>query len=205
MKHKQASIRQDKILLLGAYAYGTLISSPQSRATRLAVFDGAESLASLTGIILSPIIMNKFGRYTSYGLRCGCTFLSIAYAIICLKKPQLNNVDVCSADTYSADTYKITQNNHSLTMKEKIISFPTEFIFKPFMDMIKTVFKRRPHGLHILVALQFYLYGSYSFTWPERQIRYLYMLKTFEGFDGADYSKFLAFTCSGCQDYLLHI
>ena len=138
--------------------------------------------------------MNKFGRYTSYGLRCGCTFLSISYAIIFVKKPQLNNVD--------ANSNEIEDNNHSLTMKEKITSFPHDFIFKPFIDMIKTVFKRRPHGLHFLVALQFYLYGSYSFTWSERGIRYLYMLKTFEGFDGADYSRFLAFTASEYQDYL---
>ena len=59
-------------------------------------------------------------------------------------------------------------------------------------------FERRPYGLHMLIALQLYLFGSYCFTWPEGNIRYLYMLKTFEGFDGADFSIFFAFTCCGC-------
>ena len=60
--------------------------------------------------------------------------------------------------------------------------------------------ERRPYGLHMMIALQLYLFGSYCFTWPEMQIRYLYMLKTFEGFDGADFSIFFAFTCCGCLD-----
>ena len=91
----------------------------------------------------------------------------------------------------------MSQNNAYLGTRK---SFLDEFLFTPLVNMFKTMFKRRRHGLHIMIGLQYFLYASYSFTWGEKYIRYFYMLKTFEGFNAADYSIFYAYTCSKFLD-----
>lgn len=77
----------------------------------------------------------------------------------------------------------------------------------PLVELFRAIFKRRPYGLHILIAVQLYVYASVAFAWEEQSVRYLYMLKTFEGFDAIDYSRYYSFTCSGCFKYTdyLHI
>ena len=100
------------------YAYGALVSKPESRATRLALFDGMESLFVVIGTVLSPIIKNNFGRYTNYGLKVGCTFLSLLYVTFLVKEPPKNDKD---------------KKQEKLTIITPLLSF---------VDLIKTVFKR---------------------------------------------------------------
>ena len=153
-----------------------------------------ESVSVTIGTISSPIIRNNFGRYTNYGLKCGCTFLAFTYTYFCAKEPVLvKNVEVVN-DNNTAITNQTTMR----LFLRRFLRFLREFLLNPFVEMTKTIFKRRPYGVHILVALQFYIYASYTFIWPNLSLRYLYMLKTFEGFDGEDYSSFNAFTYSGC-------
>ena len=102
------------------YAYGALVSKPESRATRLALFDGTESLFVVIGTILSPIIKNNFGRYTNYGLKVGCTFLALLYTIFLVKEPP------------KSDEGK-DKKQEKLTIITPLLSF---------VDLIKTVFKR---------------------------------------------------------------
>ena len=102
------------------YAYGALISKPESRATRLAFFDGMESLFVVIGTVLSPIIKNHFGRYTNYGLKVGCTFLALLYTIFLVKEPPKSDEDK-------------GKKQEKLTIITPLLSF---------VDLIKTVFKR---------------------------------------------------------------
>ena len=164
------------------YCYGTLISKPKNRATKMIIYDGFDILASISGVLLSAIIMENLGRYANYGIKCGCTFLALLYAIFAIKEPQKSNKE----ETAESDE-KIS----------KIVVFFKDFVFRPLADLVKAIFKKRPYGLHLLIALQFYLYASYAFTWEEQRVRYLYMLKTFEGFDGVAYSYYSVFRSSG--------
>ena len=102
------------------YAYGALVSKPESRATRLALFDGMESLFVVIGTVLSPIIKNNFGRYTNYGLKVGCTSLALLYTIFLVKEPP------------KSDKGK-GKNHQKLSIITPLLSF---------VDLIKTVFKR---------------------------------------------------------------
>ena len=102
------------------YAYGALVSKPESRATRLALFDGTESLFVVIGTILSPIIKNNFGRYTNYGLKVGCTFLALLYIVFLVKEPPKSDEDK-------------DKKQEKLTIITPLLSF---------VDLIKTVFKR---------------------------------------------------------------
>ena len=60
--------------------------------------------------------------------------------------------------------------------------------------MFRAIFKIRPNGLHVLIAIQLYMYASYAFVVEEKIMKYLYLSKVFEGFTGADYSIFSAFS-----------
>ena len=102
------------------YAYGALVSKPESRATRLALFDGTESLFVVIGTILSPIIKNRFGRYTNYGLKVGCTFLALLYMTFLVKEPPKSVEDK-------------DKKQEKITIITPLLSF---------VDLIKTVFKR---------------------------------------------------------------
>ena len=166
------------------YSYGAKVSSPQSRATRLVIFDGTETVFVVIGSVLSPYIKNHLGLYFSYGLKCGCTFLALLYLIFCVKEVPKNITET-----------KDVSNDEGVSILQKISLCLKEYLFQPFISMVKTLFKRRPYGLHILIAIQYLLFISYVVTWSELQLRYFYMLKTFEGFDGEMYSRFNAFTC----------
>ena len=82
-----------KMSFLGIYSYGTLISKPENRATKLIIFDGFDILASVSGSLLSPIILNNLGEYANFGIKCGCTFLALLYAIFIIKEPSNNTKD----------------------------------------------------------------------------------------------------------------
>ena len=69
-----------------------------------------------------------------------------------------------------------------------------DFFVTPVIDMFKALFKRRPNGLHWLIALQMLAFVLIWFSIQELEMKYLYMLKTFEGFDGVDYSHFSIYT-----------
>merc|ERR1712156_793374 len=150
------------------FSYGALVSEPDSRATRMAMYTGIETVFLVIGSVLSPYIQNYLGLYANFGFNCGCTFLAFLYAMFCVKESPKN--------------------------KDGTKELPSdEYILKPFPDMIKTIFRQRAYGLHFLIQLQCFLFMCYAVTWSEHMLRYFYMLKTFEGFDGADYSRYNAF------------
>ena len=117
------------------YAYGALVSRPENRATRLAVLDGTESFFVVIGTILSPIIKNQFGRYTSYGLKIVCSFLALLYTIIQVKEPPKSD-----------ENKGKKQETQKLTIMTLLLSF---------VDMIKTVFKRFQDISYLIAFLNF--------------------------------------------------
>ena len=147
------------------------------------IFDGFDILASIIGLLLSALIMDNFGRYANYGIKIACTFLAFSYAFFIVKEPK----DVTAR--------RLTKQKSESGNKQNFFS---KFIFTPFFDLIKTIFKIRHYGLHLLIALQFYIFASYAFKWTELILRYLYLLNVFEGFDGSDYSRYSAFQSCVC-------
>ena len=70
-----------------------MVSKPESRATRLGIFDGTRMLSSVLGAILAPIIKTNFGLDACYGLKCGLSFVSVVYVIFCVNEPTKNVQD----------------------------------------------------------------------------------------------------------------
>ena len=170
------------------FSYGALVSEPDSRATRMAMYTGIETVFLVIGSVLSPYIQNYLGLYANFGFNCGCTFLAFLYAMFCVKEPPKNK-----------DETKEFSSDKDIPVIKKTLAFIHEYILKPFPDMIKTVFRQRAYGLHFLIQLQCFLFICYAVTWSEHMLRYFYMLKTFEGFDGADYSRYNAFEKGACR------
>jgi MFS family permease len=141
-----------------------LISKPNNRASVLARFDGTENIGKIVGTILSPIILTYMGRYGNYGFKAGFTLLSIIYIIMFVK-----------------ETPKEKESLNSAKENCNFGKMIKTFVIHPLRDMVKTLFKIRPKKLHILIAVQFYMFGSYWFILEEKALKYLYMLKTFEG------------------------
>ena len=147
------------------------------------IFDGFDILARISGVLLSAIIMENFGRYAIYSIKIACTVLAFSYAIFVVKEPK------------DFTARRITKQRSESGNSQNFFS---KFIFIPFVELIKTIFKTRCYGIHLLIALQFYIYASYAFTWEEGRLRYLYLLNVFEGFDGSDYSIYSTFQSCVC-------
>ena len=143
----------------------------------LARYDGFELIARVTGALVSPIIANNIDRYANFGLKLACDLFALLYLIFIIK-----------------DTRRIIESNKKRepSIGQKINSV----VISPLIDMFKAIFKIRPKGLHVLIAIQFGMYASYCFVLEEKAVRYLYLLKLFEGFTATDYSRFYAYATS---------
>ena len=135
-------------------------------------------LISTLGMILSPIILDNVGRFGNYGLQVGCNFAAIVYIIIFI--PQTKS-------------------------KKKSKNILKDLIISPLHDMFKCLFKKRPNGMHWLIAIQFLQYGFYVFAFEEIIVRYFFMLKTFEGFGPVKFAMFNIYESVLCSLGLLII
>lgn len=61
-------------------------------------------------------------------------------------------------------------------------------VWTPFTDMLQCIFARRRNGLRNILFLAFINYGLYLFILEGLDLQYLFMLRVFEGFTGADYA-----------------
>ncbi len=59
----------------------------------------------------------------------------------------------------------------------------------PAGEMLKCVLEKRPSGLRNLLFLMFFNYGCYLFLLSERRVSYNYLLRAFDGFDGAAFAR----------------
>ena len=157
------------VFYLGVYGYGTSVSQAKARASTLARYDGMETLGLIFGTLLSPVILQRFNPTAVYICKIGTTLFVILYLIFLVKEPKRNY--------------------------ERVRKSKAQMVIQPLVDMIKAIFKTRPNKLHILLAIQFYCFGSYWFAVNEKQLRYLYLNKTLD-FDGVDFAWITVFTTS---------
>ena len=156
------------VFYLGVYGFGTRISKPEDRASLLTRFDGFEMIAKFAGTLLSPLIKTYTNNYGNFGIKIAMTLSSVLYTICLIKEPPLDN-----------------QNSKKISVKKLVLD--------PLIETFKCLFQFRPNKLHVLIAIQFYMFGTYWFVLEEKVIKYLYMLKTFAGFDATQYSWYYAY------------
>ena len=69
-----------------------------------------------------------------------------------------------------------------------------DLLVSPVIEMFRCMFKKRPGGLHWLIAIQIYLFSTYWFAGYELfEMRYLYLLKTINGFTGSDFAYYTTY------------
>ena len=79
-----------------------------------------------------------------------------------------------------------TQNSsQNKTLRDLLVS--------PVIEMFRCLFKKRSGGLHWLIAIQIYLFATYWFAGYVYNMRYLYLLKTINGFTGSDFSYYTSY------------
>ena len=73
----------------------------------------------------------------------------------------------------------------------RMTSFLYRYMIHTCMEMCKTIFKPRHNNLRFLLFLQIFIYALYWFALNENSTQYLYMLKVFDGFNGASFAHFM--------------
>ena len=74
--------------------------------------------------------------------------------------------------------------------KRTPINIFKEFVIFPLVDLVKSLCKRRPRGLHWLILMQISVYALYTFGLEEYHLRYLFMSNIFHGFGPVDFAIF---------------
>ena len=125
-------------------------------------------MGNIFGTLLSPLIVNQLSSTYSYSFKICCTFIALIYVVLMVKTPL---------------DKPMTKVEKNLNIKD---------MFKPLLDMCKTLFVCRPNKLHLIVLVQFVLYAIYTSSWEEEHVRYLYLQKSF-GFTGTDFAYLRVF------------
>ena len=154
------------------FRYGTQIAKPSSRASTLARIDGFEVIGKISGTLLSPIILKKLNARFNYGFKLISMFLAIIYVILRVKGPPKSN----------------KLNRTKTTLGKSLI--------QPLIDMFNALFTKRPNKLHCILAIQYLLYCIWMFSVEEELMRYLYLQKVLDGFDGTDFAYLTVFITS---------
>ena len=140
-------------------------------------------VAEILGSLASPQIFKAFGYYGNYTVYQICLIFTVIYIIMYVTEP--------------------------ISKKYPRIESKIEFVKKIFIDsaqdMVKEVFKKRAGCIRFLLIIQLF---SYFFLWVNfgyEPIEYLYMLRTFDGFTGADYAYFTSIRSSVLTVFILFI
>jgi len=184
------------VYYLGVYSYGTTITKPKERAHRLARLDGMETIASMIGTILSPIIFKSLGYYGSYSFSCVFLALAIAYMIFFVEEPIKKEV----AETDPLIKEKTVRPKDETFLEKlchnvgkywkKLKNFLKISIKIPLTGMKEVITRDRKSVLKFLIVLQFFCFGTYWLTLQIWNLFYLYMLLVFDGFTETDYAHF---------------
>ena len=154
------------VFYLGVYGFGTLVSQDDARASTLARYDGLETLGLIFGTLLSPLVLSQ-SAIAAYACKIGTSGFAILYLVFIVKEP-------------------------AKPKTKKVVRTKMQILVKPLVDMVRAIFKIRPNKLHLLLAIQFYCFGSYWFSIEEKNLRYLYLNKTMD-FDGVAFSWLTVF------------
>ena len=113
-------------------------------------------MGNIFGTLLSPLIVNQLSAAYSYSFKICCTLIALIYVVLMVKTPL---------------DKPMTKVKKNLNIKD---------MFKPLLDMCKTLFVCRPNKLHLIVLVQFVLYAIYTSSWEEEHVRYLYLQKSLD-------------------------
>ena len=172
------------VYYLGLYGYGASVSEPEERAHRIARLDGVETIATMVGTLLSPLVSKHVGYFGNYGLFAGLALSAAVYLQYFVKEP---------VDKKQTGDLEETETP----------SFLYSFFVTPLIDMKILLVKKRSCLLALLIALQLIIYCSYIFTYNSNvSILYLYMLVRFEDFSADDFAYF-SVTLNVCSVFLL--
>ena len=69
----------------------------------------------------------------------------------------------------------------------------TNIFVQPLVDLWRAITKQRPNGRRNLILLQILSYACFWTIGGDTSLRYVYMLKTFPGFNGASFSHLILF------------
>jgi MFS family permease len=175
------------VYYLGMYGYGASVSEPEERAHRIARLDGTETLATVAGTLLSPLVNEHLGPIGNYGLFGGFSLLSAIYLKFCVREPIKNKSD------------KKLQSEES--SQSSGVLYTT--LVMPLMDMKTLLVKPRKRILTILILIQLIVYCAYIFGFNSTSsLLYLYMLVRFENFQPDDFAYF-SVTLSLCSVFFL--
>ena len=133
--------------------------------------DGFEVIGKISGTLLSPFIVNQLSATYSYSFKICCTLIALIYVTLMVETPQ----------------------DKSMTKFRENFKFID--LFKPFLDMCKTLFAKRPNKLHWILLVHFSMYAIICGSHEEELMRYLYLQKSF-GFTGTDFAYLTAFITS---------
>ena len=97
--------------------------------------------------MISPLIVNQLSATYSYSFKICCTVIALIYVVLMVKTP------------LDKPMTKVKKNLNIIDM------------FKPLLDMCKTLFVCRTNKLHWIVFVQFTLYAIYTSSWEEEQVR----------------------------------
>lgn len=185
------------VYYLGVYSYGTAITQPNERAYRLARMDGMETIATIIGTLLSPVVFKTLGYHGSFGISGAFILLAIVYFVKFVEEPIKKDSDEKSPLVRTTTAQRVEQSSFSENIlrilknaADKIISFAKIAIVIPLTGMKEVLTRDRKMILKVLIVVQFLCFSTYWLTLQIWNLLYLYMLLVFDGFSETDYSHF---------------
>jgi hypothetical protein len=129
-------------------------------------------MSKFSGYLLSPIILESLGYYGNYLINLSAYICALVYLIFCVKEP------IVKKEPKQLKT---------------CLAFIDNFAVQPVTSMFKTLIKKRPGNLRLLLILQIFLYGILwmNCQW-EYGMEYLYMLKVYENATETNYAYYTA-------------
>ena len=182
------------VYYLGVYSYGTTITNPKERAYRLSRLDGMETIATVVGTLLSPVIFKQLGYYGSYSMGWLFSALAVIYMVFIVKEPLLKieemNIKSIPEKCGQEENKQVFFTGHIVVACSTLINFLEKAILIPIRGIKDVITKDRKLILKGLIVVQFVCFATYWLTYQIWNLMYLYMLLVFDGFNETDYSHF---------------
>jgi hypothetical protein len=165
------------VYYMGYYGYGASITSLDNRAALLARYDGLEQGGMLLGTLLSPLAFQVIGYLGCYLVKLVLFILALTYLIIFVREPIKSPKKVASENRPS----------------KPFFGFFKKYLIQPFLQILNTIFQKRPRGLRKLLFVQLFVYALYWFLVDQNEQMQLYFLHIIPDFSSSDFSLYVAF------------
>ena len=154
---------------LGVYSYGTSVTTTENRAYRISRLDGVETIAMVTGTLLSSLIYERIGFYGNYGICGGFIVIAATYLKLFVKEP-------------------IKRQKIESKKSKRDILFSV--FAKPMIDIKNFIIAKRSRILTFLITFQLFVYCAYVIVYNSNTLLFLYMMDKFSGFTPSDFAYF---------------